>query len=464
MMSLDNDISTGSQKLRPEDMLSRDRPATPADAFKRARRWGQENLYVEQVNLLKLGFYNHGMRFVPVDPKDHDKLKKFLKDSPQVARDMRRHVREVWQEWLLIDTVVSFWREQTGAAPFLFKADICKYSDRMGIKILKVKLDRADTVPTKDQSAGAVSLEHDAMVERYFKGKEITMDVTTEEKWDEHFEVQTRGLRGDGFVLPRLYTAFRTCSQNESMEVGESMLAYAGRRIVHRFKLGFEAKGNSPASNFQKEFSMWTKARSDAILGFFQGRSGFMDVVENFDQEMAVFLGDGGPKNYDARRWGTIVQRMIWWAGPLGFMMVANSMNPFLLPMLRTAAEADREEVGDHLNYVLNRGFKLPCPVRVRWSNRCFIDSRLAWDMANALMKQGPLSLTTALKEGDFDPVTEARHKEEEAKPANAKIYLPVHNPTQSKNAPDGGKAGRPNERGAAEGAKKSGQTSGKKK
>ena len=142
LLALDNDISTGSQKLRPEDLLSRERPATPQDGYKRARRWGEENWFVDQINQLKLAFYNHGQCFVPVNPKDHDRLKTYLEANPKIARDMRRHVREVWSEWLLLDTVVSFWREMTKTAPFLFKAETCKYVDRQGIRILKVKMEK----------------------------------------------------------------------------------------------------------------------------------------------------------------------------------------------------------------------------------------------------------------------------------------------------------------------------------
>ena len=465
LLALDNDISTGSQKLRPEDLLSRERPATPQDAFKRSRSWCAENWFVEQINLLKRGFYTYGQAFVPVDPKDHDKLKKFWQEKPDVLRALNRYHREVWQEWLALDTVISFWREKTKTAPFLFKAEICKYADRGGIRILKVKLDKPEFTPTKVQSENETGgLGYEAMIERYFKGKEITMDATTEEQWDEHFEVLTRGLRGEGFVLPRLYAIFRTLSQVESMEVGETMLAYAGRRVIHRHKLGFEARSNTPAANFQKEFSMWTKKRAQAMLSFFSGRSGFMDTVDNWDAELDVFLGDGGPKNWDGRKWDTVIKRLLWWAGPLGFMLLANSMNPFLLPILKSAAEEDRKEVSDHLNFVVNQGFELPCRIKVKYSNRCFLDSRLAWDMVNGLMKQGPLSLTTALHEGDFDPQTEERRKLAEAAPAKSKIYLPLVSPTGKNDNGNNGKAGRPSERGGGEGAKRSGATSGKRK
>lgn len=475
MMSLDNDISTGSQKLRPEDLLSRERPATPQDAFLRARSWGNENWFVRTVHDLRVAFYNYGLAIGPVDNKDNQKLTDWLKKNPQADRLLRQQILETWREADLIDTVVSFWREaeksvENDGSVFLFKPEQCKYINRQGIRVLKVKLDKPEFKPTEVQTAGKFTdVGYQAAIDRYFAGKEIVMDKSTEEKWDEYFEVFTRGLRGEGFVLPRLYSLFRTLSQSESMEVGETMLAYAGRRVMHRNKIGFELRNNNPGTNFQKEFSMWTKKRADKILAFFNGRSGFMDTVENFDAELEVFLGDGGPKNYDGRKWDTVVKRFLWWGGPLGFMLCANSLNPFLLNILKIMAAAEREEVGKYLNYVLNRAFTLPCPIQLHWSDKCFTDSRLAWDICNGLVKQGALSLTTALEENDYCPGREAERKTTEALPANAKKYLPLLPAGGAgKGGPAGGApgegAGRPNQKGAAEGAKKSGQTSGRKK
>lgn len=448
LMAIDMDISTGSGKLRPEDMLQRERPSTVQDAIKRSRVWMLENWFVSEVLKLKLAFYNYGARLVAVNGGKQSKLNDFLEQNPKVQRDIDRYIREVWGEWNGVRTVISFWREEDKTYPVLLSPEDAQYSEPFGQPRLKVRLPY-----TKDQAPKGTS---QALLDRYYSGKEITLDP---EKWDEHFEVLTNNRRGQGFGYPDIYSIFRTMGQAESMEVGEHMLALAGRRILHRHKMGFEVKGNNPPK-LQQDYATWKKKRSDAIISYYNGRFGFMDVTENFDQDIEVFIGDGGPKNYDGRKWDTVIRRMMWWGGPLGFMMVANSMNPFLLNMLKTSANEERKIVGDHASFVINSAFALPVPVKLKFDNRCFVDARLAWDMVATLLKQGPLSCTTALTDSDFDPENEKQLKRKEAdKPED---FSPIFNTggQGAGAAPGGGKAGRPTQK-EASGSKRSGQTSG---
>ena len=445
LMSLDMDISTGSQKLRPEDLLQRERPATVQDAFKRARLWSVENWFVTEVVKLKTAFYNYGVRFV-APPGKAAKLTDYLDKNPQLKADMNRYVREVWREWLMLRNVASFWREESQTFPVLLSPEDCKFTDALGIPKLTVNLG----YKKEDAPAGTSK----AMLDRYYSGKAIELD----EKWDEHFDVLTAQRRGKGFGYPDLYSVFRTLSQVESMEIGEQMLALAGRRILHRHKIGFEQRGQNPA-RYQQDFSVFKKKRADAILAFMNGRFGMMDTVQNFDHAIEVFLGDGGPKNYEGKKWDTTIRRLMWWGGPLGFMMVANSMNPFLLNMLKTSANEEREEVTRHLNLVLNAAFRLPVPIKVAFSNRCFIDSRLAWDMVATLMKQGPLSATTGLQSADFDPETEKENKTEEGQ--DPEVYLPVFNAGGQGGEGGGGPDGKRGPKHQSATGKPSGQTSG---
>ena len=121
-------------------------------------------------------------------------------------------------------------------------------------------------------------------------------------------------------------------------------------------------------------------------------------------------------------------------------MMMAKSLSPFLLGMLKTSADKVRKRVGAHLEAVIDDGFNIGTKVRLTWSNRCFYDSRLAWDMVKSLIQQGPLSLTTALEESDFDPIEEAARKKEEAATSRDDELLPKFDPNHG-NRP--GKAGR---------------------
>lgn len=447
MMSWDRDISSGTEKLRPESLLSRERPSQVQDAFKRARDWGRDNWFVGEVLRLKTGFYNFGMRVTSVQPGKHQQVADFFQKNPAVKADIDRYVREIWREWLLLKNVVSFWRQENKNVPILLAPEDCKYTDVLGYPKLMVDLG----YEKKDAPPGTAK----PVLDRYYSGKPVVMTRDTQDDFDEYFDVLTTQRRGKGFGYPDLYAVFNTLGQTESLEIGEQMLALAGRRILHRHKLGFEQRGQNP-SKFQQEFSVWKKKRADAIISYVNGRYGFMDTTQNFDHAIEVFLGDGGPKNYDGRKWDTVVRRLLWWGGPLGFMMVANSMNPFLLNMLKTSANEERAEVARHLNLVLNSAFQLPVPVKVTWSNRCYIDARLSWDMVNALLKQGPLSATTALTEADFCPEQEAEQKRAEA--ANEEDYLPL-TPAPGQSA-GGGKAG-PKTKKEGSTAKPSGQTSG---
>jgi hypothetical protein len=132
-------------------------------------------------------------------------------------------------------------------------------------------------------------------------------------------------------------------------------------------------------------------------------------------------------------------------------MLMTKQLQPFLLPMLRADALADRARVGAHLEVVLNAAWGVPCKVKVKWGDRCFNDLRLAWDMTKALMQQGPVSLTSALEVADFDPEQEAERKREEASPSRDEELLPKYDPNHAnKPGQDGGKdalrdkAGRP--------------------
>jgi hypothetical protein len=227
------------------------------------------------------------------------------------------------------------------------------------------------------------------------------------------------------------------------MEVGETMLAYAGRLVLRFHQLGFEVKSGSNAAK-QAEY-LWKKNRATAIEKFFKGRQGFAETTGQFDHKINYVWVD--PKHYDARKWDTIVNRLLWWAGPVGFMMLSKSVSPFLLGMLKAQAEKDRRRVGAHMEAVINEGFNLGVKVKLSWSNRCFYDSRLAWDMVKSLMQQGPLSLATSLQEADFDPEQEAEQKRSEAASSRDEELLPKFDPNHGHRPADnpGRKPGTPN-------------------
>jgi hypothetical protein len=439
-MSLD--IVTGAQNLAtlsPAELFDRERPDDLQSMFKLARNWHKQSWFVDQVNKLKLAFYHYDPRIVPVAAGrqlqgDKKKLAEWMEKDDARREALLRYVVAVWTEWLLLDNVVSFWRMEKKVTPFLLQPELCHYTDAMGLERLKVNLMYRREMFTDEKGEPLPDWTWDE-IKRYTSQQAILLS----EDYDEYFRVLTRAVRGTGFCHPRLYSLFRTLSQAESMEVGESMLAYAGRLVLRAHSLGFEVRSASNAAK-QAEY-LWKAARAKPIEDFFKGRQGFAEFTKQFDHKVEYIWVD--PKDYDARKWETIVNRCLWWAGPVGFMLMTKQLQPFLLPMLRADALADRARVGAHLEVVLNAGgWDLPCKVKVKWGDRCFNDLRLAWDMTKALMQQGPVSLTSALEVADFDPEQEAERKKAEASPERDDELLPRFDPNHGNRPGTAGTAG----------------------
>jgi hypothetical protein len=426
------DINTGIEKLRPEDLLQRETPTSVNDAQVNARKWHRENWFVEQMIHLKLGFFNYGLKILPRKKTDRKAVEKFLEQDEKAA-ELHRYIESVQSEALLQDTVVSFWREEAKTTPFLLLPEFCRYTDAMGIEKLRVNLNYKKADLEDAERFGATSFSND-MIRRYTGKKEILL----EERFDEYFKVLTVGLKGQGFGWPRLRRVFRTLSQNESMEVGESMLALAGRLVERTHRIGFEVK--SSANAMRQADYLWKKQRAAAIEKFYTGRSGFVETTRQFDHDTEYIWVD--PKHYDNRKWMTVIDRLMWWGGPLAFMLMAKTPNPNLLVAFLAEATRFREWVGRHLEYVILRGFELP--VRLQWSNRCFLDLRLFWDMMKFYTQQGPLSLTSGLEAATFDPQVEAERKQEEAEPKRLKQLTPLWDPNHNRGGKPGEEPGRP--------------------
>lgn len=423
------DINTGVEKLRPEDLLQRETPNTVRDAFVNGRKWHKENWFVELICYLKAGYFNFGLEILPESKKDEKKLEAHQKDKRKNA-ELNRYIESVIGEFILQDTVVSFWREEANMSPYVLLPENCRYSDAMGIEKMHVFFEY--TKQDLEDNSDSLSPE---MIKRYSGRREVLLD----EERDEYFQVLTRGLRGYGFGWPRLRTVTRTLSQNESMEVGESMLALAGRLVERTHRFGFEVKASANAMK-QSDY-LWKKPRAEAIQNFYTGRSGFVETTRQFDHYTEYIWVD--PKYYDTRKWLTIIDRLVWWAGPLGFMIMAKQPNPNMIQIFMTEAQGFRDKAARHMEYVISQGFGLN--VKLKWSNQCFIDQRLFWDMAKTLMAQGPLSLTTGLEVGGFDPEREAQRKKDEAKKDRLQELVPLWDPNHNKGGKPGD-PGRPNE------------------
>jgi hypothetical protein len=434
------DINTGVEKLRPEDLLQREMPGSVNDAFVRARAWHRDNWFVGRVCQVKRSFFDYQRKLVAQNPKDAKRLKKQLEDKAW-RMEVERFIKSVWEEWMILDTVVTFWRRLARTYPFLLKPEHCEYTDAFGIEKLRVTLDIKKQELEDEGKNGNTYLDPSA-VRRYAGRKKLLLS----EDEDEYFKVLTRGRKGDGLGWPRLREVFRTLSQNESMEIGESMLAFAGRLVLRQHLIGFEAKGQNAMR--QADY-LYDQDRAEQIRKFFDGRAGFTEGVSQFDHKVQYVWVP--PELYDTRKWATVIDRLLWWGGAAGFMFMAKGVNPFLLPLFEAEAIEEREIVGLYLEYVLEEAFPEMPPVRLEWGDRCFRDPRLAWTMVQALMQQGPLSLSSALRAAGFNPEEEREFKKEEK--AHKELLMPLWDPSHGKRPGDtsanreGEKAGRPAEK-----------------
>ncbi len=425
-----------NQNLDVHDMRWREATDDVKEAFKQARRWHRQNWFIREVVRAKFGFFNYGFTLKAANPKQQAKLDAW--SGPKGAGQLlRRYVRDTVMEWLIQDTVITFWRDSE--APYHFLPETVKYTDAMGVEKLWVSL----SYKKKDLEAaeGDDTKFSPEEVQRYSSNQILIGDPKYPAARLEHFRVLTNGTRGQGLAWPSMYAAFRTLTQGESMEVGEAQLAMAGRMVIEQHQIGFEVKSASLAHK-QANF-LWDKKRAEDLMAFFNGSGrGLVRICSQFDHNIKFVWLD--PKLFDAEKWNTIVNRLIWWAGPVGFMMLAKQDAPYLLPMLKAQMESDRAEfVGPHLEEVISVWSGVDC--RVSWGSRIFTDPKLAWDRAKFLTAQGPLSLKTALQQADYDPDTEAENKKDEAKKTRKDELLPLYDASHGVSpgeAPEG--AGRP--------------------
>lgn len=377
-------------------------------ALKTARHWAEVNYFIAGILHLKQQFLNYGLRV----SGDLD---------PQLRMQIEKYIASVASEWLVLDNVVSFWRGG-GSPPLVIPAERCRYSDVFGRPRLWVSLGL-----TQEQ------LRDLPIEQRRRYGSEFRLDPAL----GEHFEVLTRAHRGMGFGYPRMASLFRACTQAESMEVGEQMMAQAGRCVLRLHSLGWEVRSSSGARQMD---AMWTKARASQIEKEFQDAKmvGVRTATANFDHKISHIWALNDAK-IDGTRWRSVLDRMIWWGGPLAFMLTAKTLNPDLMPAFVTEIMGLRAELRAHMEFVISSAIKKT--VRVSWGRGCFSNPKLFWDMLKTLMEQGPLSLGAALRAADVDVEEVGREKISEADdPNRQKKFLPLFDRSHGKRPSEPGR------------------------
>jgi len=361
-----------------------------------ARQWHQSNSSVESLCGLKRDFANYGLRFrAPGGGRLNPDVAQSLRADPSIAR----LIEDVWGEWFLMDNVVAFWRtsppgsDAPSCQPFLLRPEECEYSDAYGEVRLKVR---------RQFEKGA--LEHLPVERRrrYMNG------FTPDPALGEGFAVLSRGPRGYGFAWPRLHRVQLALLQHQGMEAGENIAGQACRIVRLLHKIGWEPKTH--AQSVDKRLQFYSAERDRSIKRVFGGKIGLLEAVTNFDHDQTLWSPLlQSDKLFDAEKWRSTAVRLHDWAGPLGRMLEATTLAPFLSGMLRTQMIAERDRLRPFIAGLIKEGYGIEAePV---WSTRCFTDPRIAADLIKQLMANGGASLQTGAEEAGLDADTERERK-----------------------------------------------------
>lgn len=443
------------QNLDINDMRWREAPDDIKNAFKQARKWSRHNWFIREILKLQNAFFTHGFKFKAADAADAPALDKFIGQEggdgrrhgtpaqERLCRQLTRYSKTVCSEWLLQDSVISFWREDEEQPdrqlPFCLMPEYAKYSDAFGVE----KLYYAPGYKPLELKADATGLDQTvglrpADAARYSSHEILIIDGVR----NEHYDIITRAMRGQGLSWPGMLCVFQTAAQNESMEVGENQLAMLGRVVIELHKIGFEPRNPNLAPHVAK--FLWKLQRAKDINAFMAGSKGLIRLIAGHDHKIEHIWTD--PKLYAPEKWDTVTKRLMYWAGPVGWMLCSKEPNPNLLAMLGAEMENDRADfVAPHIEGIINDSMNLlrkkggMPPVRVEFGSDCFQDVKLAWDMIKTLMTQGALSLHTALKSAGKHYDDELALKKLEQ--TDAKYLLPIFDASHGERP---GQPGRP--------------------
>ncbi len=378
-------------------------PGILNDCLAKARRWstpgqsGPPNSFIQGIINLRLSFYDFGFTI-----KADGNAAKFEAWRKANAAAIASYRREAWLEWLRVDNVVALWRAKSNRV-FRVKPERCEYTDELAIEELKYT--HYLTPAQIDRLAGLTAAQ------KLELKTHSTITLTKEDASLFGFEVIKRAPVGEGFAWPTLMGAFLPASGHESLQVADAQLAFMMRRVYEQHKCGHETRygvGAGGSANFLK------KPMKEAVEKGLKGKKGAVELVTRHDHAIEQGAGRPDPKHFNATRYDGFKAQLIDWAMPLGHMLFAKTLNPYLLQFLRQLAQLERDYLKPHLEAVFERGLGAPGPVTVTWGNKCFNDSRLAFDMVKTGLA-GPLSQETFLRDIDQDPDAERARKEKEA-------------------------------------------------
>lgn len=431
-------------------------PTDVLEALQETRNWHKKSHFVQEIIRTKRALFNSGFRMVPFDEEPKDSEKKEFKDwYDEFCPKIEAFVLETWHDKLLMNNAVAFWRKPLGkkskvAQPRIITLppDRCKYTDAMGIEKLKVKLGWHEEdfriSPTTTDKINFLIPKED--IKRYAQGNYIDLL----ESHGEFFRVYKEERVGWGFAWPWIQSLFHTMAQDESMEIGDRLWGFISRTAERRHKVGHEIR-QGPRAGLPIHFI--TKERSQAVLGFYEGRVGFVENVCNFDQEIEFPFPSAD--RFTREKYQSVWERMALWSGPVGLFLFSlytgKGSLPFLMEFIEAEAEDERAKVRHYLADVVTQVFSPPVKIKCAWSNKLFQDKRQALEWRKLLLTCGALSQETALREGGYDPEIERPRKQRESdlakNPKTKGQVLPIFDPAhgdQPHNSDNTDTGGRP--------------------
>jgi hypothetical protein len=404
-----------------EGILNRGTRRPPKETIKDARRFAEQNWMISLILWLKTCFFNYGVKVKEVkqtagnasnngagNVPSEEFLNWWGENGENAGQNVLNYIDEVWQEWLTVRNVISYWNNWVDRAIVLYPEDH-HYDDTFGIERFWVHHGLTTTqLDAKDAEGRPLFADRLRQLLRASAEVECTGDNGLS------FKCLKRQRMGKGLATPDLESVLSACTCIESLESGDNVLGQEARRLMVQHVLGHEVKYGPQAGGTRGNI---TAQRKQEVEKGVKGKLGRVEMWTNWDQKVVYNYLD--PKFFEGKKYSGSEQHLMYWGAPLTFMLqVQGGVAPFLMDILRTQAIGERQKVGPYLNTVINQAFALPAGMRVMvtWSERVFKESRLASDLLKIGLASGPVSQQTFREEGGWDNEQEEERKKREAK------------------------------------------------
>ncbi len=444
----------------------KDQPIAFLEICYRCRYYAVNSSFMQMFLPMRTSIYNDGLQIIASSgtQEDQDKLNEWKRtEAPTIVDSIMdqatqenvlmesnvtnwerfyKFSTESWNEWATVDNVVGFWLTDRGFA-LTIPPERCLYSDVMGLETMKyihgLHHNQILQLPEQQQ-------------ERFRNNPAVFINP----RFGEHFKLIKRSATGDGFAMPGMLSVFKTLGEEESKEMGFHQLAWTMRKVTRQHKIGHEIKQGTQAG---RAHYFYDEERDMGIQKAWRDVIGIDDYVCNFDHEIIWPWPD--LKQFDEIAFKGSDARLRRWAGPIGLMLVAKGVAPYLPQLARSQGRAERATMGPFLNMMLKKAFNPPVPCEVAWSETVFTEDRLRAELIKFGALQGWVSPQTGTTEIGLNTEVEQRNKVEAADDKDAQkkwmpIFDPAHNASPALDGPldPNAKAKAAGGTGAAPGAK----------